>query len=110
MFGFAAHRRDQLDAELRRMSEELPKLGVQRAYLTGGFAQGAVDHETSLDLVLVHETAEPYHRRADFFTTHLRPRVGANFAVYTPAEFDRYEHDDPLLIAAIRSGPTRNDA
>ncbi|MFN0146389.1 MAG: hypothetical protein ACKVT1_07765 [Dehalococcoidia bacterium] len=104
MFGFAGHRRQQLEAELRRMAEELPRLGVERAYLAGDLAGGAVRVESDLEIVLVHETAEPFHRRPDFFTTHLRPCVSTRFIVYTPAEFDRWQDDDPFLRAVIGSG------
>lgn len=104
MFGFASHRRQQLDAELRRMAEELPRLGVDRAYLCGDLAGGSVGAESELELVLVHETREPFHRRSDFFTTHLRPLVGTRFFVYTPAEFDRWQDHDPLLRSVISAG------
>lgn len=104
MFGFAAHRREQLQAELRRMAEELPPLGVFRAYLGGDLASGAVTAESDLEIILLHETREPYHRRPDFFTSHLRPRVSTRFIVYTPEEFDRWEDEDPLLRAVVRAG------
>ena len=104
MFGFATHRRQQLDAELRRMAEELPRLGVGRAYLSGDLADGTVDVESELEIVLVHETAEVFHRRPDFFTTHLRPRVATHFIVYTRHEFEALQDDDPVLEAVIRAG------
>ena len=104
MFGFATHRRRQLEAELRRMAEELPRLGVERAYLSGDLARGIVDVESDLEIVVVHETAEPFRRRPDFFTTHLRPRVGTCFIVYTPAEFERWQDGDPILTSVLREG------
>ena len=110
MFGFATHRRQQLEAELRRMAEELPRLGVARAYLVGDLARGEVRAESELEIVLVHETSERPQRRPDFFTTHLRPRVGTRFHVYTPAEFERWQNDDPLLRGAIAAGPGLADA
>ena len=49
---------------------------------------------------------EPYHRRADFFATHLRPRVGTRFLVYTPDEFERCAETDPhIRRAAALSDP-----
>ena len=104
MFGFASHRRQELEAEVRRMAEELPRLGVERAYLAGDLADGVVDVESDLAIVLVHETAEVFHRRPDFFTTHLRPRVATRFIVYTPREFEEWQRDDPLLSAVLRAG------
>jgi len=108
MFGFAGHRRKQLNAELARIVEELARLGVERAYLVGDLADGDVKPASDLELVLVHRTAEPVQRRADFFTTHLRPRVGTRFHVYTPEEFDPYgtaaDCDDVVLRAVRESG------
>lgn len=102
MFGFAANRRQLLEAELRRIAEELPRLGVERGYLSGALGAGVVDAESELELVLVHETAEPFRRRPDFFTTHLRPRVGTSFIVYTPKEFEHWQSEDPLLAGVLR--------
>ncbi len=106
MFGFAAHRRQLLDGELRRMAAELPALGVLRAYLAGDLAAGTVTPESGLELVLVQDTDEPFHRRADFFMSHLRPRAATEFVVYTPVEFERCAETDPYLIAVL----TKTDA
>ena len=103
-FGFAQQRRQLLEAELQRIVVDLPPFGARRVYLVGGFATGQVDAESELELVLVQETDEPFHRRADFWTTHLRPRVGTRFLVYTPAEFEHLSASDPVLLEALRIG------
>ena len=104
MFGFSGHRRQQLMDELRRIAEELPRLGVERAWLRGDLAEERVQPESDLELVLVHATSEPFHRRPDFFSTHLRPCVGTQFIVYTPAEFNELREVDQILIEARRAG------
>lgn len=104
MFGFAQQRRRMLDAEAQRLTEELPPLGVLRMYLTGDYALGNVAPDTGLELLIVQETDEPYHRRADFFVAHVRPRLGTRFIVYTPAEFEELESEDPVIRAAVDSG------
>jgi hypothetical protein len=104
MFGFGQHRRRQLEEELKRIARELPSLGVERAWLSGDLADGAVSPESELELVVVHESDEPFRRRADFFVSHLRPRVGTRFMVYTPAEFDKFQDVDPSLKLAIAGG------
>lgn len=88
MIGFAERRRALLEAELQRMAAELPRLGVERSYLAGDLARGQVDVGSALELALVRETAETAHRRADFFVSHLQPRVATRFWVYTPQEFE----------------------
>ncbi len=104
MFGFAQHRRQQLDEELRRMAREMPALGVERAWLVGDLATGDVMHESELEIVAVMATEEPFQRRADFFLSHLRPSVGTRFVVYTPDEFEELQTRDRVLIEAIRMG------
>ena len=86
------------------MAEELPKLGVLRAWVCGEFARGRIAPDTPLDLVLVHKTPEPAHCRSDFFVDHLRPRLDTRFAVYTPEEADALEQSDRVLTEAARFG------
>ena len=104
MFGFGGQRKQMLEAELQRFIEEMPQLGMEAMYLIGPVARGEVDPATVLDLVVVQETDQPPHRRADFWTTHLRPRIGANFYVYTRDEFENPPAPDPLLHDAFTHG------
>ena len=101
MIGFAEQRRAMLEAELTRFVQELPPLGVQRLYVTGEFGHRQVRSDTPLEVVIVHPTHEPSHRRADFFVDHLRPRLETHFVVYTPGEFEELAEVDPVLIRAI---------
>lgn len=104
MIGFAEQRRMMLEAEFVRFVEELPPLGVERLYATGDFGEQIVRSDTPLELVIVHATEEPWRRRADFFTEHLRPRIETRFHVYTPDEFEELAEVDPLLIRARNFG------
>ena len=113
MLGFAKQRRAMLEAELRRIAEELPRLGARAAFLVGDLADGTVGPESALEVIVVHETAEPPHRRPDFFTSHLRPEVATHFIVYTPVEFEAavQRADDPLLRRAMAgAGALASDA
>ena len=98
MFGFSRQRRLLLEAELERFTAEMPPLGAERICLIGDVAKGQIRPDTDLELVLVQQTAEPFHRRADFWVTHLRPTVGTRFLVYTPDEFEELADSDPLLV------------
>ncbi|MFW6195517.1 MAG: hypothetical protein ACOC5M_03235 [Chloroflexota bacterium] len=104
MYGFSQHRRQMLDAELQRMAEEMPPLGALRLAVTGDFALGRAGVDTQLELVVVQETEEPYRRREEFWVTHLRPRVGTRFMVFTPEEFEELSDSDPVLARAERTG------
>jgi hypothetical protein len=104
MYGFGAQRRQILEAELQRLVEEMPQLGMEAMYLVGPFARGEIGPDTVLDLVVIQETNDPVHRRADFWTTHLRPRIGINFFVYTRDEFENPQGGDRLLHDAANNG------
>lgn len=104
MFGFGQQRARLLETELLRIAGELPSLGARGSYLVRDFNRGGPRPDTELELLVVLETAEPFHRRADFVAGHVRPRVGTRFFVYTPAEFEALGDDDPIIRSARRYG------
>ena len=105
MFGFGRQRRQILEAELQRYAQEMPQLGMTRLILVGDLVSGATTKpDTTLELIVVQETGEPFHRRPDFWVTHLRPSVGTTFHVYTESEFKELAESDPLLIRAQQYG------
>jgi hypothetical protein len=104
MFGFAEHRRQLLEAEARRFAQEALPYGAMAAWIVGAMARGQVGPETELELVVVQVTDEPFQRRGDFWESHLRPRVGTRYLVYTPEEVDDLSETDPLLREAMTTG------
>jgi hypothetical protein len=104
MFGFSDHRRQLLDAEARRFAEEAPPYGAMAAWIVGEYGRGQVGPETELELVIVQETDEPFQRRGEFWESHLRPRVGTRYLVYTPEEVDGCAESDGLLQQAMTAG------
>ena len=104
MYGFAAQRKQLLEVELERLSIEMPPLGAMRVSLTGDLAVNRVTPETALELVVIQAKDQRFRRRADFWTTHLRPRLDTSFFVYTPEEYEELVDTDPLLMAVERDG------
>lgn len=105
MFGFGSQRRRMLEGELQRFAEEMPQLGMTRLILIGDLVSGEpTKPDTALELIVVQETDEPFHRRSDFWVTHLRPSVGTTFHVYTESEFFELAEADPILIRAQEYG------
>ena len=104
VFGFSGQRRQLLEAEFMRIAGGMGQLGVDRFWLLGDLAHDEVGPDSELLLLIVRQMEEPFHRRSDFFQTHLRPRVGTRFIVYTPDEFERYEGDDPVIREALSLG------
>jgi hypothetical protein len=104
MFGFAAHRRQLLEAEARRFATESVPFGAMAAWIVGDMARGEIGPETELELVIIQETDKPFQRRGEFWESHIRPRVGTRYLVYTPDEVDELSESDPLLQQAMTSG------
>lgn len=100
VFGFATHRRQQLEAEFLRIAGSMRQLGAERFWLAGDLARNEVGPDSELEVLIVHETERPFHRRSDFFQTHLRPQVGTSFVVYTPAEFAELSNVDRVIREA----------
>ena len=100
VFGFAAHRRQQLESEFLRIAGSMRQLGAERFWLAGDLARNEVGPDSDLEVLIVHETERPFHRRSDFFQSHLRPQVGTAFIVYTPAEFAELCEVDRVILEA----------
>jgi len=100
-WGAGERRRRHLAAELERIVQALPNLGVRRALLFGSLARGEVRGQSDLDLIVIVDTAEPFAERCARFYAALEPRVGTDLLVYTPSEFE-HMRDRPFLRHALR--------
>ena len=100
-WGAGERRRLDLSAELERITQALPGLGVKRALLFGSLARGEVRGQSDLDLILIVETGESFVERCARFYASLEPRIGMDLLVYTPAEFEAMK-DRPFLRHALR--------
>ncbi|MBI3455573.1 MAG: nucleotidyltransferase domain-containing protein [Candidatus Rokubacteria bacterium] len=80
-------RRARLEAELRRILAELPRLGATKPVLFGSLASGKVGHTSDLDLILVAPSDERFTRRLERFYRALNPSIALDLFVYTPEEF-----------------------
>lgn len=105
MFGFGVQRRQMIDAELDRFVSEMPQLGMTRLILVGDLIhRNKLSPGSNIELIVVQETEEPFHRRSEFWVSHLRPSIGTLFHVYTESEFSNLEDTDPLILQALHYG------
>ena len=102
--GFAPRRKQMLEAELGRILEMFPQLGVEQAYLVGDMALGKVQPDSLLEVVIVQDIPGYFHRRSDFFSSHLSPMVGTSYMVYTPEEFHAQKDTNFYLRNALKTG------
>jgi predicted nucleotidyltransferase len=97
-------RRARLEAELRRIIAELPRLGVGKAILFGSLASGSVGPASDLDLILIVPSAEPFARRSERLYEELSPSVALDLFVYTPEEFSAMAEASPFVRSAVARG------
>ncbi len=102
--GFAPRRKQMLEAELERILEMFPQLGVEQAFLVGDMALDRVQPDSRLEMVIVQDIPGFFHRRSDFFSSHLSPMVGTIYMVYAPEEFDAHKDTNPYLRNALKTG------
>ena len=88
-----------LDAELKKFIEVASEeLDAEKVILFGSFAQAEGMHEwTDLDLIVVAESKLPFHQRIKQLLERVRPKVGADVFVYTPAEWERMKAERPFI-------------
>jgi len=106
MVGFSAQREGALRREVERYASMMPTLGVDRAILVGELTASKATPETHVQLVVVRDTDQPFARRADFFYSHLQPRVALDVTVYSREEFDELSESERPAGRLIREGET----
>lgn len=86
-------RAELLRTELNRLVSWLATTyGAREIILFGSMASGRIGPWSDLDLVVVKETALPFLERAVEVIEQVRPRVGLDLLVYTPAEWETVQH------------------
>jgi len=89
-----AGRRRLLEAELQRYLSLLrDRYRPERVLLFGSLAVGDTGEWSDIDLVIIKETNQRFLDRIKEVMQLLRPRVGVDILVYTPAEFARLSQE-----------------
>jgi predicted nucleotidyltransferase len=79
-----------MDAELQRhLSVLRDHYQPERVLLFGSLAVGDTSEWSDIDLVVIKETNQRFLDRSKEVMELLRPRIGVDILVYTPAEFAR---------------------
>jgi len=87
-----------LEQELQRFIPLLTEhLKPARILLFGSFAQGATSAWSDIDLVIIQETDQRFLERIKTVIQLLRPQVGVDILIYTPAEFAQLVQERPFV-------------
>lgn len=85
----AEQRGVRLEQELNRITEVLIReYKPEKLILFGSVAQGDIHKWSDLDLVVIKKTEKPLLQRTEEVLRLVRPKVGLDVLVYTPAELD----------------------
>tara|TARA_Y100001970_G_scaffold293949_1_gene444986 strand:- start:79136 stop:79495 length:360 start_codon:yes stop_codon:yes gene_type:complete len=97
VFGFSNHRKNCLENELSKFSNDSKQLGAKSLAVFGDFTLSKISPDTSLDLLIIQETEEEFINRDEFWITHLRPSVHTRFFVYTPEEYKQFSNNNYVI-------------
>lgn len=82
-------RREKLRNELKNIVAILKRdYKPKKIILFGSFVNGKVNRWSDLDLVVIQDTNRRYIERLKEVALLTKPKIGVNFFVYTPAEFN----------------------
>lgn len=85
-------RAQQLTAELDRFTQiVVEQMQPERIIVFGSYATGDIHEWSDLDIVVVAETDLPFYDRLKQVILLVRPAVGMDVVVYTPAEWEHLE-------------------
>ncbi len=91
-------RRELLESELKRYLALLAEqYRPQKVLLFGSLASGETGEWSDLDLVIIRETDKRFLDRTKEVMQLLRPRVGVDILVYTPAEYEHLSRERPFV-------------
>jgi predicted nucleotidyltransferase len=94
-----------LEEELKRYVATLvEKIDPQRIILFGSLAFGRAHLWSDIDLVVVADTDRPFLDRTKELLLLLRPQVGLDLLVYTPAEFAALSREPSFFQQEILQG------
>jgi len=87
----------------RAVADSCRTAGAERAILFGSYARGTADEWSDVDLIIVHETEEPFLERWRLFKDLVLGLPGCELLVYTPCEVARMS-DGGLVGRAMTEG------
>lgn len=91
-------RKRMLEAELNRIigllrSQYFP----EEIILFGSFAQGKVEENSDIDLIIIKRTEKRFTERIGEVIKICKPKMAVDFIVYTPEEFSRLKEKENFI-------------
>ena len=98
-------RKEKLQSELKRISKILKtKYNPEKIILFGSLAANKISEWSDIDIVIIKKTTQPFFERIKEIILLLKPKVGIDFFVYTPQEFEELKDRAFIKEEVLRKG------
>ncbi len=85
-------------------TEPLKKINPQKVILFGSYAYGMPTASSDIDLLVVMETSEPFHKRIQRIRSLLPKNKAVDLIVLTPGEYQQSKFKNPLVKEIVEKG------
>jgi predicted nucleotidyltransferase len=91
-------RKERLEAEFKRIVKTLRlKYFPEELIVFGSFAQGRIDANSDIDLIVVKRTNKKFTERIGEVIELCKPKMAVDFIVYTPEEFSYLKSNEDFI-------------
>lgn len=98
-------RKHKLERELNRLSGIIKeKYNPEKIILFGSLATRKINDWSDIDLVIIKKTDKTFFERLKELFLLLKPKVGIDFLVYTPAEFKELKNRTFFKDEVLKKG------
>lgn len=97
-------RKKLLEKNLKKILNDLKKLGAIKVYLFGSFLSGDIDINSDLDLFIIMPENKSGNEWSSIIYEQIEKSVAVDFIVFNEKEFDSEKDFNPLIINILKNG------
>ena len=91
-------RKTKLEAELKRIVKVLrAQYFPEKLILFGSLAEGKIEESSDIDLLIIKRTDKKFTERIGEVIEICKPKMAADFIIYTPEEFSRLKERESFI-------------
>jgi predicted nucleotidyltransferase len=97
-------RKKLLERNLKKILNDLKKLGAIKVYLFGSFLRGDIDVNSDLDLFVIMPEIKSGNEWSSIIYEKIEKSVAVDFIVFNEKEFDSEKDFNPLIRNILENG------
>lgn len=97
-------RKKLLERNLKKILNDLKKLGAIKVYLFGSFLRGDIDINSDLDLFVIIPEIKSGNELSSIIYEKIEKSVAVDFIVFNEKEFDSEKDFNPLIRNILENG------